>query len=188
MKLPAGETRRGELYFGTEDNEKIRGFITSSNRRIVPGITKFSGTTICLQYGIDANGMEPGEVCQGWLTITSNIGEYKVAFHIETEKEQVKSSAGELHDLDSFCAIAKKDVREAYRIFTDKSFPVVMKDCSPYEKALYRGFSNQPVTYQHMEEFLISMKKKEQVTVTLKQEERTFYDVKESMQESMSCR
>lgn len=185
VKLPAGETRRGELYFGTEDNQKIRGFITSSNRRIVPGITKFSGTTICLQYGIDANGMEPGEVCQGWLTITSNIGEYKIPFRIETEKAQVKSSAGEIHDLDSFCAIAKKDVREAYRIFTDKSFPVVMKDSSSYEKALYKGFSNQPVTYQHMEEFLISMKKKEQVTVTLKQEERTFYDVKESMQETM---
>ena len=51
VTLKAGDVYKGELYFGTEDNQKIRGYITSSNRRVVPGTEKFSGTTVRLQYG-----------------------------------------------------------------------------------------------------------------------------------------
>ena len=65
--LEAGQTVRGELYLGTEDNEKIQGYITSSSRRFVPGNSRFSGTTIRLPYGVDGTGMEPGEECTGWM-------------------------------------------------------------------------------------------------------------------------
>ena len=41
VTVKPGETLRGELYFGTEDNERIRGYITSSHRRLVPGWTDF---------------------------------------------------------------------------------------------------------------------------------------------------
>ena len=52
VTLKAGEVYKGELYFGTEDNEKIRGYITSSNRRVVPGTEKFSGTTVNCSMGL----------------------------------------------------------------------------------------------------------------------------------------
>ena len=64
VTLKAGDVYKGELYFGTEDNQKIRGYITSSNRRVVPGTEKFSGTTVRLQYGIDGAGMHPGGAMQ----------------------------------------------------------------------------------------------------------------------------
>ncbi len=38
MTMKAGETKRGEVYVGTEDNHRIQGYVTSSSRRIVPGI------------------------------------------------------------------------------------------------------------------------------------------------------
>ena len=44
--LKAGETTRAEIYFGTDDNRRISGFVTSSDRRLVPGFDRFSGTTI----------------------------------------------------------------------------------------------------------------------------------------------
>ena len=68
LTLKAGETRRGEVYLGTEDNCRIRGYVTSSSRRLVPGLDKFTGTTVCLPYGIDAVGMEPGQDLEGWLS------------------------------------------------------------------------------------------------------------------------
>ena len=58
VTLEAGKTARGELYLGTEDNDKIKGYITSSNRRLVPGNSRFSGTTVCIPYGADGTGME----------------------------------------------------------------------------------------------------------------------------------
>lgn len=184
VTLKAGETRRGELYFGTEDNERIRGYITSSNRRLVPGIGKFSGTTVCLPYGADGTGMKPGETCQGWLGFSTNIGEYKIPFVIETEKEQMKSSVGEVKTMDAFCRIAGNDFREAYRLFTDKFFPTILPDAKQRARALYAGLSQQPVTYQHLEEFLIGMGEKEPVSISLKDQEVKFYDIRESIQES----
>lgn len=184
ITLEAGETVRGELYLGTEDNEKIQGYITSSSRRLVPGNGKFSGSTICLPYGADGTGMNPGDQCTGWLCVTSNIGEYKIPFLIEAKKEQILSSEGEIKDMEAFREIARRDFREAYRLFTDKYFPVVMAGAGNREKALYAGMSRQPVTYQHLEEFFIGLKGKEPVSLVLKAAEAEFYGISESVQES----
>lgn len=184
VTLKAGETYRGDIYVGTDDNRRIRGYVTSSNRRLVPGSDEISGTTVCLPYGVDGVGMKPGEKHEGWLCFTTNIGEYKLPFVIETEKEQVKSSAGEVKDLDAFCEIARGDFREAYRLFTDQRFPMLLKDADARELAMYRGFARQPVTYQHLEEFFIGTGKKEPVRISLKAEGEEFYNISESVRES----
>ena len=114
IKIKAGTTAQGELYLGTENNDKIQGYVTSSDRRFVPGNSRFSGTTVRLPYGIDAAGMQPGDVCSGWLCITSGIGEYKLPFVIEAVRDEIISSIGKVSDLKSFCKIAEKDFREAY--------------------------------------------------------------------------
>lgn len=49
---------------------------------------------------------------------------------------------------------------------------------------MYAGLSGQPVTYQHLEEFLISLKEKDPVSVSLKTTAAEFYNVEEDMQES----
>ena len=185
VTLKAGETVRGKVYLGTDDNRKIRGYITSSDRRLVPGFDKFSGTTVCLPYGADATGMEPGDSRTGWLSFTTNIGEYKLSFEINTEKEQIKSSVGELQTMDQFCDIAKEDFREAYRLFTDKSFPAILRDCTSSEKSLYAGLCQQPITYQHLEEFLVGMGKKERVDISLKTPGTELYEIRESLQDSL---
>ncbi len=41
IKIKAGTTTQGELYLGTENNDKIQGYITSSDRRFVPGNSRF---------------------------------------------------------------------------------------------------------------------------------------------------
>ena len=91
IKIKAGTTTQGELYLGTENNDKIQGYITSSDRRFVPGNSRFSGTTVRLPYGIDAVGMQAGDICRGWLCVTSSIGEYKLPFAIEAIKEEIIS-------------------------------------------------------------------------------------------------
>ncbi|MDO4273024.1 MAG: DUF5717 family protein [Eubacteriales bacterium] len=186
VTLKAGETRKGDLYLGTDNNEKIRGFVTSSNRRVVPGFDKFSGTTVCLPYGVDGTGMEPGDCLEGWLCFTTNIGEYKFPFIVKIEQEQIRSSAGEVKTVDAFREIAKEDFREAYRIFTDKSFPMILKDRGNKELALYAGMSRQPVTYQHLEEYFISSGLKDQVNLSLKKPGAEFHEVQETVQESFT--
>ena len=55
-----------------------------------------------------------------------------------------------------FAEIARKDFREAYHLFTEKDFCMMFRKADKKQKALYAGLSGQPVTYQHLEEFLIS--------------------------------
>ena len=116
-----------------------------------------------LQYGIDGAGMHPGERHEGWLCFTTDIGEYKLPFLIQTEKAELKSAAGDVPDMDTFVNIAKDDFKEAYRVFTDRRFELLLRNAGQKEKALYKGLSKQPVTFQHVEEFLIGTGKKDPV-------------------------
>lgn len=184
ITLDAGGTMQGELYLGTEDNERIQGYVTSSNRRFVPGTSQFSGTTIRLPYGADGNGMKPGEVCKGWLCITSDTGEYKIPFEITARKEQIQSFGNRVQSMEDFKEVARTDLREAYRLFTDKYFAEILEEADNSQKALYAGLSRQPVTYQHLEEFLIGLNQKEPVSVSLKTTENEVYSLQESVQES----
>ena len=86
--------------------------------------------------------------------------------------------------MEAFREIARRDFREAYRLFTDKYFPIVMAEAGNREKALYAGMSRQPVTYQHLEEFFIGLKEKEPVSLVLKTTEAEFYGISEPVQES----
>lgn len=132
---------------------------SSSNRRVVPGMDKFSGTTVRLQYGVDGSGMRPGEKHEGWLCFTTSIGEYKLPFVIRAQKEEIKSVAGKVTDLDSFVNIAKDDFREAYRLFTDSRFRELLDQKDKKQMALYKGLSRQPghlsasgrISHQHRE-------------------------------------
>lgn len=185
VRLKPGEKVQGELYFGAEDESKIKGYVSASGRRFVPAIEKFSGTAIQLAYGIDAAGMKSGESCEGTLSLITNIGEYEVPFIIEAEKEQMYTSSGEISDLKSFVDLARHNYREAFRLFTNPGFSFLLKKENAKVCALYQGMNHNPVTYQHLEEFLIASGQKKPVKISLKEEKREFYGVLESIQESM---
>ena len=186
VELPAGETAQRELYIGTEQNRKIRGYVTSSDRRLVPGLEIFSGTTIRLPFGIDAVGLLPGEVREEWLCFTTNVGEYKIPVTIRTGSGVLSTSEGEVRSLDDFAKIAEEDFREAYRMFTDPEFErLCEKQSDGRIRSLYAGLSAQPVTYQNLEEFLIAAGRKEKVTVRLQEYRREIFEITESTRESV---
>ena len=184
MTMKAGETKRGEVYVGTEDNRRIRGFVTSSSRRVVPGMDHISGTTVRLPFGVDTVGLVPGECLKGWLCFTTNVGEARIPFEIEIEKEEIRSFTGVVENLDAFVQVAKDDFKEAFRIFKDPSFARILEGEDERSQTLYQGLSRQPVTYQHLEEFLIAAGKKEKVTISAREVGKEYYELKDSVKES----
>ena len=186
VELPAGETAQRELYIGTEQNRKIRGYVTSSDRRLVPGLEIFSGTTIRLPFGIDAAGLSPGEVREEWLCFTTNVGEYKIPVTIRTGSGVLATPEGTIRSLGDFAKIAEEDFREAYRMFTEPEF-AALADASKDGRirSLYAGLSRQPVTYQNLEEFLIAAGLKEKVTVRLQEYRKEIFEITESTRESV---
>lgn len=178
-----GENEQGEIYLGTEDNRKLTGYASSTHRRCVLDSERFAGSTVHLLYGIDTAGLQPGEKFEGSIVLTTNVGEYQIPFSVEVEKEQLKGHTGELRTLEDFTKLAREDFREAFRLFTSESFRKHLAGNLPKEQALYLGMTRNPVTYQHLEEFLIAAGQKEPVHISLKETSVSFYQVKESMQE-----
>lgn len=186
VQLKSGETSQGELYFGAENESKIKGYVNTSNRRCIPSVEKFSGTAIQIAYGIDAGGMKPGEVCEGVLTLVTSIGEYTIPFIIEAEREEVKASIGMVNDLQSFVKLAESNYREAFRLFTNPSFVTLISAGDERLRALYKGMSQNPVTYQHLEEFLIGAGLKDAVHISAKEDQAQYYEVTETQQDTMT--
>lgn len=181
---PCGKNCQREIYLGTKENQKVQGYVSSSHRRVVPEVSQFSGTTVKISYGVDVEGMSPGESFSGYLNLLTNFGEYQIPFEIEIEKIPVTSTSGQITTLEEFGHLARKDFREAFRLFTSAGFRQVMENTAPKERALYAGMSHNPVTYQHLEEFLVGIGQKEPVQISLRENEACHYQVKESRRES----
>ena len=83
IRTSCKKNSQGEIYLGTKENCKIRGYVSSSHRRVVPEVSQFTGTAVKISYGIDVEGLLPGESFQGQLTFLTNVGEYHIPFFVE---------------------------------------------------------------------------------------------------------
>ena len=82
IRTSCKKNSQGEIYLGTKENCKIRGYVSSSHRRVVPEVSQFTGTAVKISYGIDVEGLLPGESFQGQLTFLTNVGEYPIPFFV----------------------------------------------------------------------------------------------------------
>lgn len=178
-----GEDCRGEIFLGTEDNRKLKGYANSNHRRLALGMNRFSGSTVRLPYGIDTEGLSPGDAFEGKIVLSTNVGEYQIPYSISVEKDQLTSHGGEIRTPQEFARLAKEDFRDAFRLFTNENFGRHLTGNSAKDHALYLGMSKNPVTYQHLEEYLIASGAKEPVRIHLKEEKASFYQIHESIQE-----
>lgn len=175
-----GEHVRGILHIGADETMKIKGIVTVTNARIVVGIHKFHGTSIQLPYGVDVTGMESGEECRGTIVLNTNIGEYMVPVRVEIQAESVKTSRGEMNTLDDFAALFRANQREAFRFFTKDTFMKYLESAAPQHMTLYKGMSENPVTYQHVEEFLVAAGKKKPLEISVEEGDTGFYNMRQS--------
>ncbi len=183
-----GEHVRGILHIGAEETIKIKGIVTVTNGRIVVGLHKFNGTSIQLPYGVDVTGMESGEECRGSIVLDTNIGEYKVPVRVSIEGQPVKTSQGEMTSLDDFVELFRTNQREAFRFFTGEDFAKYLEKAAPGQMTLYKGMSENPVTYQHVEEFLVASDKKEPIEITVDAGDTGFYNMKQSTKRVIEIR
>lgn len=185
VQTRVGENYRGELYVGAEDKRRIKGMVMSSNRRILLGKEKFSGTMISIPYGVDVKGLLAGDKVESVITINSNLGEYQIPVKVEILEEQIQTSLGEISTLSDFVKLAENDYREAFRLYSGSNFEKILENEDEKYEKLYRGMSQKPLTYQHMEEFLIGVGKKEPVEIRLDKESRAYDRVESTLKDTL---
>ncbi len=185
LRIPEGKQYRGAVTVGAEDGSRVRGLAVSEDHRILMANEKFSGNTCDLVFGIDTGGLKAGDLVEGRITILSSLGEKTVSVRAEIREETAETPEGEVRALDDFAKLCMKDLREGFRLFTSRQFLHILNGKNIPYRPLYRGLSHNPVTYQHMEEFLIATGKKGPVMLTLDKKQKAVYTLDVSQKDTL---
>ncbi len=192
VKVAPGKAVRGTFALAGRDGRKIRGFIYSSNPRMRCEPIEFQGVRAEIHYQADGNGFPEGGREQGFFTICSDIGEYRLPYILtlpeesskrdldtkpeeKTEDLSLEGSAG-----DALAALAKEDFQQAYRSFLRPEFGEALKK-EPEKYAWYEALGMTGFSYQTLEEFLCRFGYKETVQLSL---DRTEIEIKELSDDS----
>ena len=182
-RIPEGTPWKSSFTLCAEDGSEIAGRIVSDNRRIIPAADSFRGTRCEIVFGIDTKGLRPDEAVEGRIGILSSLSEYAVSVHAvitEAPDEDFDPSVRALEDFEKLC---RRDMREGFRLFTHPAFPHILNGKNVVYLPLYKGLSRNPVTYQHLEEFLIASGKKRPVGLSLDKQNKAVYQLKESQKD-----
>lgn len=179
--MPVGE---GEIYEGSfliqnQKDGNIRGLVYPSSFRVHCKEEGFDGNPVCVHYTYDGTGLEPGFTEQGKFTVVCDGGEYELSFTAIVEKPYIITAYGKVQTLADFKKLAIQDFGEAKRIFRSRQFLDLLK----YEEAriqnLYVNMRTWSLDDRALEEFLVGIKQKEKIFLTLSAEKQEFMDVVE---------
>lgn len=185
LTLDEGKNYRGELHVGAEDGRKIKGYALTDHPRIILAQDNFSGSACTIVYGIDTAGLLAGDTVRGSIVLGTGIAEKKIPVTVTIEHCQIKSTKGEIRTLDDLANLASRDFREAFSVYTRDSFAALMQTQEDGVRCLYQGLARNPVTYQHLEEFLVAAGKKEPVRISLEDTKRQFFGVEKSTKDTV---
>ena len=169
LYIGADEAVEGTFtIFGPEDRLLV-GEISSTEVRMQVITRDFSGTPYEASYRFDASGLSKGDVIQGDFRIISNQGEYYLPFVVTVRLDHIASSLGDIKNLFHFANLAKTDWKEAVDLFYSDEFISIFEGTDGQHESLYRGLSQINGNEQNVEEFLISINKKQPMNFLLDQ-------------------
>lgn len=180
MTIGEGESCQGSFILKNRKEGDIRGLVYSSSFRIHLEEQGFEGNPVELRFTYDGSGLAPGHVEQGKFTIVCNGGEFEVNFTAIIEKPSVETSCGRVQNIRDFKRLAMENFIEAHRLFRSRDFYDVIKYEEPRIKALYDNIRKWSLGEQAMEEFMVGIKQKECIFLTLQGEGMLFEDLTES--------
>ncbi|MCP1103402.1 DUF5717 family protein [Aequitasia blattaphilus] len=175
-----GEVYRGSLTIKSNTKDRVRGIIYPSSLRVHLKEQGFDGTVCRIEYTYDGRGLEPGYVEDGFFDIVSDTGEYRLAFTAITEKPYITTPYGKVQSTEDFRKLAVKDYSEAARLFRSKEFYDILKYEDERILYLYDNMRKWSLGEQALEEFLVGIKQKECIFLTLQGEGMFFEDVKDA--------
>ncbi len=175
-----GEVYRGSFQIKSTNDSKIRGLIYPSSFRVHFKDQGFDGNPARVEFTYDGRGLKPGHVEQGRFTVVCTGGEFELSFTAIIEKPYIMTSYGKVQSTEDFKKLAVKDYSEAVRLFRSKSFYEILKYENERIFYLYDNMRKWSLGEQAMEEFLVGIKQKECIFLTLAGEGMLFEDIHES--------
>lgn len=183
LTIGEGEVYKGTFVIKNKREGNIRGLVYASSYRMKFKEQGYDGNLVTLHYTYNGRGLKPGHVESGQFTIVCNGGEFDIDFTVLIEKPYIMTSYGKVQNIRDFKKLALQDFTEAQRLFRSRDFYEVIKYEDPRVKALYDNMRKWSLSEQAMEEFLVGIKQKECIFLSMSKTQRTFRNLKEATKE-----
>ncbi len=188
IAVSEGQDYTGDFVIESQNGVSIKGLVYSSNPHMECLTPQFKGEEITIRYQFHSEGFVEGDIQKGEFFIICNQGEYNLSFVASVCRHYADSSTGRIKTLYDFAKLAGQDYEEAFRLFTSAGFHYLFQENEKMERLYYEAFSMPPVSMTNMEEFLVTIHKKEAVRFSLKDMRYEFCDITANLQESVEVR
>lgn len=178
-----GEQYEGSFVIKNQKDGDIRGLVYPSSFRVQIASQGFEGNPVKVKFIYDSTGLLPGHIENGKLTIVCNGGEYELAFTAIIEKPFIMTTYGKVQSIADFKKLAVQDFAEAKQLFKKRQFYDVLKYEDVRVKNLYENMRTWSLDEQALEEFLVGIKQKEKIFLTLSDEKKELEHVLEDTQD-----
>ncbi len=185
LRIREGEVYNGHFTIENQSDGDIRGLVYSSSFRMLCDNPGFQGNPVTVEFQYDGQGLKPGFVEKGEFIIICNGGEYTIQFTAIIEKPFVMTSQGKIQNLHGFKKLAYDNFEEAIKIFRSREFYELIKYDQPKYKNLYNNMRKWSLNSQGMEEFLVGIKQKEKIFLTLASPNRIYKNIDGKYKDSL---
>lgn len=168
-----------------EDGQSIRGVIYSTNPYIVTKDYQFDGARNTIRFSLKHNNFHVNDILEGEFIIVSNGDSISIPIKITFIGKKIKSSIGEINNLNDFGRLCQENFVEANNIFHSDLFYNIIDDNDISMKLLYQGYRRSMPSLCNLEEFLIAANLKERIVISLDRESAVYTDIYENQKEEI---
>lgn len=172
ITVESGSSQIGSFTVYNSKSSSMKGVLYSSSRFLCIDTNHFVGENNIIQYHINGEDLEAGEVIDAFIDIITDCGEIKLPVKIQVEEPHISSSIGKMNDLIQFANLANSDWSEAKQFFKSEQLLKLIKYYYKKNILVYHALRRSSGMSQAMDEFLVSVHKK--VEVKMKVEKTNF--------------
>ncbi len=167
ITVDAGKVYSGSFTIKNSKNTPIKGILYSSSELFRLEQESFTEKENVIHYSFYGDNMNPLESAKGEICIVSDCGEILIPFTVNIEVPYLNSSMGKIKDLFNFTNLAKADWAEAIKLFKSREFHRILLHHDTKYLLLYQNIIKSRSVSQALEEFLIAIRKKLHMNISV---------------------
>lgn len=178
----------GSFLVQAENGKKIRGIVYSTHPRMECLTPQFEGEEVRIRYQFHSRGLVEGLKETGDFVIVCEQCEVSLSFCVQISKEYLETKNTKVKNLYDFSCLAKEHWEEAYQFFYHKNFSNIIKANEVKEQIIYRGMMGAKPSFQNLEEFLVGIRKKEKIHLSIDKTNIELFDVQDIVKENIEIK
>ena len=180
VELEQGESTYGEIAINGKHGMSVKGIVFSTDNHIEFENNQFNGINNKVKYVVSSKNMYEGQVISGTISVITTAGDYAIPFGITVKKQVITSSIGEITALTDFVKLVRVSYDEALLLFLSKEFKTYFLKKDDHALTLYNQVMRNTNRNIALEEFLVGMKLKDKVKISISNTIKEYTDIKEN--------